>query len=66
MLTSSYYKQVDSILGIVEDCTQEELISAGQRLRNIILDENPDLTLMRLWMQLLALMAPGPSEALPL
>ena len=43
MSTSSYYKQVDSILGIVEDYTQEELISAGQRLRNIILDENPEL-----------------------
>lgn len=41
--TSSYYKQVDSILGIAEDYTKEELISAGQRLRNIILDENPEL-----------------------
>ena len=45
MSTSSYYKQVDSILGIVEDYTHEELISAGQRLRNIILDENPELDL---------------------
>ena len=43
MSTSSYYKQVDSILGIAEDYTKEELISAGQRLRNIILDENPEL-----------------------
>ena len=43
MSSCSYYKQVDSILSIVEDYTKEELTSAGQRLRNIILDENPEL-----------------------
>jgi len=38
MSTSAYYKQVDSILGIAEDYTMEELKSAG-----FILDENPEL-----------------------
>ena len=41
--TNAYYKQVDSILGIVEDYTKEELLSAGQRLRKIILDENQEV-----------------------
>ena len=36
-------KQVDSILEVVEDYTKEELAQAGQRLRNIVLNENPDL-----------------------
>jgi len=43
MSTSAYYKQVDRILGIAQDYTMEELKSAGQRLRNIILDENSEL-----------------------
>lgn len=43
MSTSAYQKQVDSILEVVEDYTKEELTQAGQRLRNIVLDENPDL-----------------------
>ena len=43
MSTSFYYKQVDSILSIMDDYTKEELISAGQRLQNIILDEYPEL-----------------------
>ena len=43
MSTSAYQKQVDSILEVVEDNTKEELTQAGQRLRNIVLDENPDL-----------------------
>ena len=42
MSTSAYQKQVDSILDVVEDYTKEELTQAGQRLRNIVLDENPD------------------------
>lgn len=43
MSTSAYQKHVDSILEVVEDYTKEELTQAGQRLRNIVLDENPDL-----------------------
>lgn len=43
MSTSAYHKQVDSILDIVEDYTKAELTRAGQRLRKIILDENPEL-----------------------
>ena len=43
MSTSAYQKQVDSILEVVEDYTKEKLTQAGQRLRNIVLDENPDL-----------------------
>ena len=34
MSTSSYQKQVDSILEAVEDYTKEELTQAGQRLQN--------------------------------
>lgn len=59
MSSCSYYKHVDSILSIVEDYTKEELISAGQRLRNIILDENPFVTLKELLMRL------GDSDWLP-
>ena len=43
MSTSAYKKQVDSILEVVENYTKEELTQAGQRLQNILLDENPDL-----------------------
>ena len=43
MSTSAYYKQIDSILSIAEDYTMEGLKSAGQRLRNVILDENSEL-----------------------
>ena len=41
--TNAYYKQVDSILCIVENHAKEELLSAGLRLRKIILDENQEV-----------------------
>lgn len=41
--TRTYYKQVDSILGIVENYTKEELLSAVQRLWIVILDENQEV-----------------------
>ena len=39
---NAYYKQVNSILSVIESYTKEELLSAGQRLRKVILDENQD------------------------
>ena len=35
----AYYKQVETILDVLEKVTKEELISAGQKLRNMILEE---------------------------
>lgn len=44
MSTSAYQKQVDSILEVVKRLHKgRALTQAGQRLRNIVLDENPDL-----------------------
>ena len=39
---NAYYKQVNSILSVIDSYTKEELLSAGQRLRKVILDENQD------------------------
>ena len=38
----AYYKQVDNILEALEDEAKEEMRKAGERLRQHILDENPD------------------------
>lgn len=38
--TNSYYKQVNSILGVVENYSWEELLNASQKPRNIIVDDN--------------------------
>ena len=35
----AYYKQIETILDVLEKVTKEELISAGQKLRNMILEE---------------------------
>ena len=35
----AYYKQVETILDVLEKVTKEELITAGQKLRNMILEE---------------------------
>ena len=37
--TRAYYKQVDNILEALEDETREELVSGGQRLRQIFMEE---------------------------
>ena len=39
---TAYYKQVDNILEALEDEAKEEMRKAGERLRQHILDENPD------------------------
>lgn len=41
--TRAYYKQVDSILDVLEKESKIELLSAGQRLRQAILQENDEL-----------------------
>ena len=41
--TRAYYKQVDNILEVLEDEAREELKSAGQRLRQLILQEDDQL-----------------------
>jgi len=43
---AAYYKQVDVILEALEDEAKEELVSAGQRLRPLVMEENgkPDST----------------------
>ena len=41
--TRAYYKQVDSILEVLEDEAREELTSAGQWLRQLILQEDDEL-----------------------
>ena len=41
--TRAYYKQVDSILEVLEDEAREELTSAGQRLWQLILQEDDEL-----------------------
>lgn len=38
--TNAYYKQVNSIFGVVENCSWEELLNASQKPRNIIVDDN--------------------------
>lgn len=38
--TNSYYKQVNSILGVVENYSWEVLLNASQKPRNIIVDDN--------------------------
>ena len=38
--TNAYYKQVNSILGVVENYSWEELLNASQKPRNIIVDDN--------------------------
>ena len=38
--TRAYYKQVDNILEALEDEAREELVSAGQRLQQIIMEED--------------------------
>ena len=38
--TCAYYKQVDNILEALEDEAREELVSAGQRLQQIIMEED--------------------------
>ena len=38
----AYYKQVDNILAAVEDEAEEEMRKAAERLRQRILEENPD------------------------
>ena len=38
----AYYKQVDNILAAVEDEAEEEMRKAAERLRQCILEENPD------------------------
>lgn len=40
---NAYYKQVDTILDVLEGETKEELVRAGQRLRKLIMEENGDL-----------------------
>ena len=39
---TAYYKQVDNILDALEDEAKEEMRKAGERLRQHILDENPE------------------------
>lgn len=36
----AYYKQVETILDVLESVTKEELLSAGQKLRKLITEEN--------------------------
>lgn len=48
--TRAYYKQVDSVLDVLEDEAKEELISAGQRLRQVIIEEMMNWTTLRLCM----------------
>ena len=39
---TAYYKQVDNILEALEDEAKEEMRKSAERLRQHILDENPD------------------------
>jgi hypothetical protein len=41
--TRAYYQQVDKILEVLEDEAKEQLTNAGQRLRELILQENDGL-----------------------
>ena len=41
--TRAYYKQVDKILEVLKDEAREELTSAGQRLPQLIIQENEEL-----------------------
>lgn len=42
MSKPAYYKQVEGIMGSLEEEAKEEMKQAGQRLRKLILDENPE------------------------
>lgn len=44
MSKPAYYKQVEGIMGSLEEEANEEMKHAGKRLRKLILDENPELT----------------------
>lgn len=39
-LSSAYYKQVETILDVLEIITKEEFITAGQKFQKLIMEEN--------------------------